>query len=449
MNFEEGVQKLIDENEELFFISKFLKDHTESQMYLVGGAVRDILLKRTNKNIDFDFVIQNINSEKIETWFSQIGTINLTGKNFGVLKFMPNKFDPKKMHFIDIALPRTETSIVNSKGGYKDFKIHSDKNLPIETDLSRRDFTINAMAIDLRTYELIDPFNGQNDLEQKTIRAVGEPKERFDEDMTRMMRAIRFSAELNFSINTQTLKAIRNKISHINNQQEENEQIQHIVPREVIGLELAKSLHSNPSNTINLLIETEALKELFNEVYTLHAAKPNYLEPIQNLQHGENTLALILMLRKIDTNLIKNIFTQTGLESVSKTSPYKTDAQDVVWVVSKLEEKYTTKNIQDMRAYKFEKVFMNGRSKLLMDSLLKLKETDILITVKNRIKEICKKWNCKEDHKIPALISGDDVLSLDIKPGPKVRELLEKIRDLQLEGKIMTRDAALTWLKTQ
>ena len=84
-----------------------------------------------------------------------------------------------------------------------------------------------------------------------------------------------------------------------------------------------------------------------------------------------------------------------------------------------------------------------------MDSLLKLKETDMLITVKNRIKEICKKWNCKEDHKIPALISGDDVLSLDIKPGPKVRELLEKIRDLQLEGKIMTRDAALTWLKTQ
>lgn len=449
MNLREETKKLINKSSELFFISSFLIDHPESQMYLVGGAVRDILLKRKNKNVDFDFVIQNIDSKTIETWFSQIGTIDLTGKNFGVFKFMPTNIKSKNLPFIDIALPRTETPTKDSKSGYKDFNVSSDKNLPITKDLSRRDFTINAMAIDLRTYKLSDPFNGQKDIEQKTIRAVGDPKERFDEDMTRIIRAIRFAAELNFSIDKQTLKAIHNKISHINNRREENGQTHYIVPREVIGLELAKALHNNPTKTINLLLNTGALKELFNEVYLLHTVSNHYLEPVKNLKHGENILALILILRKIETNIIKNVFIKTGLNSISKSSPYKINTEDIIWVINKLQENYTKKDIQDMRAHKFEKVFMNGRSKLLTDSLLKLSMTDILAVINKRIEEICNKWNCKENHKIPELISGDDILSLDVKPGPKVRELLEQIRDMQLDGDIMTRSSALKWLKTQ
>src|SRR3989344_456234 len=124
---------------------------------------------------------------KAEIFLKKFGKVDLVGKRFGVFKFKPRGWTGEE---IDIALPRTEHSL-NFSGAYRDFKIQSKANLKIEDDLSRRDFTINAMAIKISQIStpkahppraqklksqnyLVDPFGGLNDLNKKIIRTVGK-----------------------------------------------------------------------------------------------------------------------------------------------------------------------------------------------------------------------------------------------------------------------------------
>ena len=194
---------------EFSFIYELLNKYPEAKLYLVGGAVRDLLLERPTK--DFDFVVSGLDSKILENFLATLGQINLVGKSFGVFKFAPKKI--KDAELIDIALPRTEHA--GMSGGYKDFAVQSDKDLPIEEDLSRRDFTINALAWDIKNQKLIDEFNGLKDLEDKTIKAIGDSEIRFQEDYTRLLRAIRFSCQLDFMIEAHTLKTIHDKADKI------------------------------------------------------------------------------------------------------------------------------------------------------------------------------------------------------------------------------------------
>lgn len=188
------------------FIPKLQKKFKNAEIYLVGGSVRDILLQR--ESYDYDFVIRNVKAKDLEKFLSKLGSVDLVGKSFGVFKFVPKTprpkqgVPPKLNEAIDIALPRTEHSF--NTGGYRDFDIQSDPELEIEKDLERRDFTINAMAINVMSAHLFDPFRGYDDLLAKTIKTVGSPQERFQEDYTRMLRAIRFSVQLYFKIDKPT-----------------------------------------------------------------------------------------------------------------------------------------------------------------------------------------------------------------------------------------------------
>lgn len=198
---------------EFSFVEKILKEFKTAEIYLVGGAVRDILLDRTTK--DYDFVIKGVPTIDLESFLSNLGEVNLVGKSFGVFKFIPTGFqvDDNNFEAFDIALPRTEAA--GMSGGYKDFEIQSDANLPIEADLARRDFTVNALAWDLKAGKIIDEFNGQKDLTNQNLKAIGEPAQRFQEDYTRMLRAIRFSCQLNFKIEAKTLAEIKKKAKKI------------------------------------------------------------------------------------------------------------------------------------------------------------------------------------------------------------------------------------------
>ena len=124
----------------------------------------------------------------------------------------------------------------------------------LEEDLSRRDFTINAMA--LGESEVIDPFGGQKDLENKLIRAVGNPNERFSEDALRMMRAIRLGAELGFGIEDKTLEAIKG-----------NKGLIREISWERIRDEFLKIIQSNfPADGVKLLYSTELLEFILLEL---------------------------------------------------------------------------------------------------------------------------------------------------------------------------------------
>ena len=161
------------------------------QIYLVGGAVRDLLTNRTVKDWDF----------------------TTDAKPEQTLKLFPHAFYDNKFGTVGIpsdSVGTIEVTTMRKEGQYQDFR-HPDQIAwtdKIEEDLARRDFTINAMALGGRNLNLVDPFGGRRDLEHKIIRAVGEADKRFREDALRLMRAIRFATQLGFEIEPQTFAAI-------------------------------------------------------------------------------------------------------------------------------------------------------------------------------------------------------------------------------------------------
>ncbi|MEK7451938.1 MAG: hypothetical protein AAB664_01245 [Patescibacteria group bacterium] len=450
---------------QLFFIDPFLTSHPKAELFLVGGAVRDFLLAKSGSTMDFDFVIRGLSAQKTEDWFQKHGSIEKTGQKFDVFKFMPTGFDTKTTSFIDIALPRTESPLPNSLGGYRDFESHSDPFLPIEDDLVRRDFTINAMAFNLRTDELIDPFLGKADLKSKTLRAVGNPSDRFHEDLTRILRGIRFASQLDFTIEPHTWNAMKRGVKHLNRLRKcdppqsatcMGEAYAYVVAREVIGDELSKAFAANPGTTARLLLESGVLEELFPSVWHHVQVNPHHLDSLYKLSAPskkdvvDNQLeqAVILLLRGLSEDEAKTTLSSTGLDTIEKTSPRRIDQDRVLWVLQKLSQTHTPDTIANMRASQFEKQFMSAHGKIHTDILKHLGNPSVLQAIQNRHTEICKHWDCEKHEIIPALISGEDITHLGIPEGPRVRELLESVRDHQLDGHILTREAAIKFVKT-
>ena len=158
------------------------------EAFVVGGSVRDILLGREPKDWD---ITTNAVPEEIQKIFPESFYENVFGTvGVKVPPFMPTGKESREEDVIEVTTYRAES-------GYDDKRHPSKVSFvrTIEEDLARRDFTINAIALSA-TGSIIDPFNGQDDLKRKTIRAVGNPIDRFGEDALRMLRAVRFSAEL-------------------------------------------------------------------------------------------------------------------------------------------------------------------------------------------------------------------------------------------------------------
>lgn len=159
--------------------------------YLVGGAVRDTLLGKEAHDLD---VTTNARPEEVSKIFHKVIPTGIAHGTVTV-HFMKKE--------IEVTTFRTESDY--SDGRHPD-KVEYTGN--IEEDLSRRDFTINAIAADLKNGMLVDPFNGKSDIKKRIIRTVGLPEDRFSEDGLRPIRALRFSAQLNFKIEENTLRAI-------------------------------------------------------------------------------------------------------------------------------------------------------------------------------------------------------------------------------------------------
>ncbi len=186
-----------DAPEKLREIAQVFSSHSYC-LYLVGGAVRDFLLGR--KNDDYDLTT-SATPEEVKAMFRR--TID-TGIKHGTVTVIY-----RGEHY-EITTFRTE-------GDYTDSR-HPDSVTfvrSLEEDLKRRDFTINALAVDILTGDIIDMHGGREDLENGIIRAIGNAEERFGEDALRMMRACRFSSKLGFTIEEKTLSAIKDLHSSI------------------------------------------------------------------------------------------------------------------------------------------------------------------------------------------------------------------------------------------
>ncbi|HEU0080763.1 MAG TPA: HD domain-containing protein [Candidatus Paceibacterota bacterium] len=165
--------------------------------YLVGGCVRDILLGREPK--DWDVATDAVPEEIIKAF-----PHTFYENDYGTVGVVNDGVEDARLQTIEVTPFRTES-------GYSDKRrpdaVSFSKNL--EDDLKRRDFTINALALDSYTGNIVDLFEGQKDLGKGIIRTVGDPHERLSEDALRIMRAIRIAAELGFSIEKNTLEALR------------------------------------------------------------------------------------------------------------------------------------------------------------------------------------------------------------------------------------------------
>ena len=219
-------------------------------MYEVGGAVRDRLMSSKTAVKDRDYLVTGIPYDRLEELLRPHGRVDLVGRSFGVIKF--TQFKGETSTTFDLTLPRKEFS---TGTGHKDFSVSFDPNLSVEDDLTRRDFTINAMAVDVADDRLIDPLNGQQDIEANQIRMVYDDS--FKDDPLRMLRAIQFAARFGFTIEPKTYDAIVANVSLVQS-----------VSLERIAEELNKLLvlAETPSTGFRLMQQTGMLKELLPEL---------------------------------------------------------------------------------------------------------------------------------------------------------------------------------------
>lgn len=161
------------------------------RMYYVGGFVRDQLMNRENKDIDVE--VFGITKEELIAIISKYGIVDQIGSSFGILKVFGLD--------IDFGFPRKET---NTGSSHKDFSIQVDPNMTTLEAAKRRDFTMNALMQDVLTNEIIDHFNGVEDIQNKIIRYVD--KNSFVEDELRVLRACQFAARFNFKISKDTIE---------------------------------------------------------------------------------------------------------------------------------------------------------------------------------------------------------------------------------------------------
>ena len=225
--------------------------------YIVGGAIRDILLGLKPKDVDFT---TNISYETLKTLFSEY-TPKETGKSFGVLRIRIDNTD------YEIAKFRKDN--YEEKNG---LKIISEKKVSfvddIRNDLARRDFTVNAMVYNQKE-GIIDLYNGQKDIENKVINFVGNAEERIIEDPLRILRAFRFMSRLKFSLSENTIEAIKKQKELLKN-----------IPEERITMEFSKLLlGENIKNTLTLMKDTGVLELIIHEfkaTYDFNQCNPHH-----------------------------------------------------------------------------------------------------------------------------------------------------------------------------
>lgn len=208
------------------------------KLYLVGGAVRDLVLEREIQ--DEDYCVVGISKDVFSSLFPEAKWI---GKSFGVFE----------LHHREFAMARRESK----KGiGHKEFEIELNEKITIEEDLARRDLTINAMAKEVLTGKIIDPYGGMEDIRAHQLKAIGP---QFMEDPLRIYRVARFASNLEFKIDQYTKTYMKDMVDEL-----------HYLSKERVCEEFRKALKSKkPSIFFEVLRKVDALNIHFKEIQDL------------------------------------------------------------------------------------------------------------------------------------------------------------------------------------
>ena len=375
------------------------------QAYLVGGCVRDMLLSRVPKDYD---VATDARPEQ-------------------VLKIFP-KADKVGAHFGVVIEQGIEIATFRSDGAYGDSRRPDSvtfERSPRE-DAARRDFTVNAMFMDPLTHHVLDFFGGQEDLKKKVLRAVGDPYKRFGEDHLRMLRAMRFAAKLGFTIEPNTLAAMKGLASNIKSVAPER------VTQEISG---ALSFPGGPLKSFNIMKDTGLLGHILPEVDDLTPKQHSLVVNILNQAHTEShTFVLAAVFSELDRNTVKRITMRLKLSN---------DEQSHIHTILDLQQRISTTT--DNTSLDILKRLM--RESFFADALklygMRVKAGD---SVNRRPFEFLSRLYDgmkQEDLHPEKFVTGDDLIKLGLKPSRQFKEILDKIESAQLRGDIKNKEQAL------
>lgn len=406
------------------------------ESFIVGGCVRDSLLGRAPKDWD---ITTNAKPDVIVEIFESKGyKVIPTGLKHGTVTLVENG-----EHY--------EVTTYRIDGLYEDNRRPSSVKFTsnIQEDLSRRDFTINAMAYN-HTDGLVDYFNGHSDLQNKVIRCVGDPNSRFQEDALRMMRAIRFTAQLGFHLETATKNAIL-----VNSYLLEN------ISKERIREEFSKIIVSDkPSSYIKDMVSVNLMRYVIPEIYEcigFEQHNPNHDKDIFNhiLDVLDNTEDdLILRLSALFHDIGKPQTFILDEDGIGHFYTHHLRSADIAeGIMRRL--RYDNKSIEQVMILvrehmsKYEKLrvatvkkFINRVGVENLDRIFKLQIADIkgsanrdgISSITELRDEVERVLNEKQPLSVKELkIDGSDLITLGIPQGKRIGEILNELMEMVLE----------------
>ena len=442
-----------NKNFKLFKIISKVAQENNQTVYIVGGYVRDLLMQRKAPT-DIDFVTEQSGIELAKAVGKELGDLKVSVfKTYGTAMIKYQDLDlefvgaRKESYSEDSRKPAVETGT-------------------LEDDQKRRDFTVNALAISLNEEnfgELIDPFNGREDMQNKILKTPLEPAQTYSDDPLRMMRAIRFASVLHFNIEENSLEAIKQEAERIK-----------IVSMERIMVEFNKiMLSEKPSVGLKLMEETTLLEKIIPELTALKG-----IEEVEGQTHKDNFWHTLEVVDNISKNT-DNLWLRWAalLHDIGK-APTKKFVEKIGWTFhgheflgSKMVRNLFTrlklplgtdmKYVQKMVKLSSRPIALidDGTSdsalrRLLFDASEDLEDLFTLckadITTKNASKQekfkknfeyVAKKIKEVEEkdqvRNFQPPISGEEIMEMfQLKPGREIGILKEKVKEAILEGEI-------------
>ncbi|MFA6172073.1 MAG: HD domain-containing protein [Kiritimatiellales bacterium] len=412
--------------------------------FFAGGSVRDRLLGRIAKDYD---IATRATPDQIEALFPKTVAV---GKAFGVIVVVEDGTE-------------TEVATFRADGGYQDGRRPDSIHFcGAEEDAKRRDFTVNGMFYDPVENKIIDYVGGQADLEQKIIRAIGDPEKRFAEDHLRMLRAVRFAHTLGFEIEPATRAAIQKYapgLAKISAERIENE----------FSRTLTESLR--PGDALKELVELGLMKYIIPEILPMIGQE----QPPQFHPEGDVFVHTCLML-----NLMKNASRALAytvlLHDVGKPATafmgedrlrfhgherksaemaeeilrrLKLPTKEIKQIVTAIDGHMRFKDVQKMNKSTLRKL-MGAETFVLELELHRVDCSGSHGLLDNYHFLLAKAEEMKNEPILPERwITGKELRELGVAPGPRMGELIRLAYDAQLENRFPDRDALLGWLKTQ
>jgi poly(A) polymerase len=410
------------------------------ESYLAGGCVRDRLLNKTPQDYD---ITTSAKPDAVAGIFPQTVPV---GAQFGVM-------------LVVVDGEPFEVATFRHDGPYLDGRHPSEVRYgSLRDDILRRDFTINGMVYDPIEDRVIDLVEGKKDLERRSIRAIGDARERFEEDRLRMVRAVRFAASLDFTIEEKTLAAIGDLASTVGQ-----------ISWERIGEEITRVLTEGGARKgFELLDATGLLSQIMPEVAAMKGIEqsPDYhpegdvfthtILLLSQLQAPAETLAYGCLLHDVG----KPVCIQRTSERLTFYGHTEKGAAMAEEIMKRLKRSRTTWERvaylvrNHLRHTQAPNMRLSTLKRFLgeegIDELLELTRIDALSSNGDlQYYRFCRQKlaEFKEEEIHPApLLRGQDLLALGLSPGPGFGEILKQVEEAQLGGELNSREQALAWV---